>query len=983
MIEIIDIILQTTDVILTEWLNLFEVFNPITVLLWTIILILTLVLSCQITKTIVLSLITPFYERVLQVVGYCYSAIITNGLNSIKMRCYSYLWFKLSTVKKQDYRGVFKAVNFSIQPHTNHTHPMARAEREAAHRFIDVLAQRIGRTSYNHSMNLCAQNAVSAGTRMYFHAKDFSMDYQLDKFEENSNLFKMIDVDYYVDMPSIMDGRYICFYSFEPKKICGQTHDGVYYVLPDGRIETHVNGGAKYTHDLWDYEHDHIVVDHWWGASLYLMEKRQISEDRVIIFMNPIRNVYSWFAWLIPGDRLGKRSLTKDNLAYSAYFKKEQNHVTKWFSFARYFDTDCVNIPSSVLTAASIRFNSSKDPAISDLERIFKSYGVVDVVLQSCLFHWISKNSNLIDYVKPISVTDLKGYQTLYPLVTEDPKQAMRHVGFAMSEEGVAPGRSYNNDCATVGYRIEDQRNVAVIPNDFITYRTEFMDCVLSTHVDGKITKIDRKNFGKGVPYEFEFMLEKMKRSTQRSLISRCRNFMFDVTWKVASFMKAEAYCKFASPRNISTLPMSHNLRMGQFIHSFSNNILQHTHWYAFKIHPKVLAERIMIKCQPQLPIISEDFSRMDATHNEYTIQASDFLLRAYFGDVKDLRDIQRNDKIRVINSLEDELMQMQLLENFTKGYTKFGVEYVINYINNTGSSATTLHNTIPNALKSYIALRMSGKSIIQAYNNLGVYGGDDSLDFNIDTKVLEKVSTKMGLKLKCETHLPGKSVPFLGRIFVNPWETMECIADVRRTISKLHLSSSPTSVPDFIALRRKAKGILITDSKTPLLRDWAEAILRVFKDNVSTTKLEQKFEEQLFDRSYWQKFDTPFVTPRYEETYSVVAENLGITEGDLLSYIDKLQKVNTFDDLDMEKLIQESPKSEMSVAHRGTIIPGKDNQICRYNERLQQCRRTNCMFEHPNKVVTTQPVIKIPHKSGAGRLSKPVDKTRRISSKV
>lgn len=103
-----------------------------------------------------------------------------------------------------------------------------------------------------------------------------------------------------------------------------------------------------------------------------------------------------------------------------------------------------------------------------------------------------------------------------------------------------------------------------------------------------------------------------------------------------------------------------------------------------------------------------------------------------------------------------------------------------------------------------------------------------------------------------------------------------------------------------------------------------------------------------------------------------------------MLNYIDKLQKVNTFDDLDMEKLIQEQPKSEMSVAHRGLIIPGKDNQICRYNERCQPCRRTNCLFEHPNKVVlTTQPTIKIPHKSGAGRVSKPVEKTRRVSSKV
>jgi hypothetical protein len=850
----------------------------------------------------------------------------------------------------------------------NHSHPDAAIYRCRANIAMSSLATMLGMRLYSVSMSASEQFSAVAGTRLYHHAKDLQMLPQHDALGPR-DLIKMTDVDYYVHLPDYLKGNYVVLYTFVPTAVAGSTADAAYRVTPNNQVETHVVGGGHYVHPLWDYETDHLIVDHWWGSVIYLVEQRNITEDRRLIFLNPVRKIYGPFGWIYPGNRPRHRRLVYDNVAYVKSLNKVGDRHVVTHSFSLVHDNTCALIDDKLLVSIKGRMLHMTKPTMSDIERILRSDKLDDAPTLAAILYQVMINPVLCDlvYFNPhYPITKIPKSDTSYtplgPLALEDGTSAMRTVGPMYALDGVHPKRGYNSDVSCLQGRIIDTKNpVTSVPPFYHACVDEFLKFMIPDDVAGTL-----------VPTNYDHIFEQWKRPTQRSLMDKVKHTLFmDKPWAVKAFQKAEAYAKITHPRNISTLPTGHNVRYGQFSYAFSEHVMKRQHWYAFGKTPNVVSKELHAKARVSQTASPTDINRLDGScgffHQKIVKGAA---LRAFALEYH-----------RELAKLIDQ-------EGEAKGFTSFNVFYLALFNTLSGSSATSWRNSTITACLCYIAYRISGRPPVDAYAALGMYGGDDGVSFDLDPAILSRVFAKTGLILKADLLQAGSAVPFLGRYYIDPWTVSDSIADVPRQLRKLHLSASPAAVPNHIALRRKAEGFLVTDPMTPVLSHWARAILRVTPhDELS----EQRYAHlTAVDMSYWAKYDNPFPpSADLDRVSDVVAESLG-GHLSVIALCAKFDAAQTMEDLDFGLILEDTPKVQIPATFKGQVLipnpgpsvkqqlktnarpnkskpaavvpPGKKgplkpvtkpnntavpNNKCRFFLKNKPCTRTDCKFEH------------------------------------
>lgn len=809
------------------------------------------------------------------------------------VRLYSYLvqWFSCfhDTSWREDFRGegfvemkVFKS----------HTHPTAAAMRSVANIMIDRLIYRLGFSPFSISMSNRDIRSGIKGTRDFWFAKDLSMPLHTDRLN-STHMIKLIDVDYYVDMPKILSyGLPIIIYTFQPILVADSVPDGRYYIQDD-EVRTFLNGGSNYSHPIWDYNTDCLVVDYWWGSRVYLVESKTMTDKtRRVYALCPARTVYGPLAWFIPGYRLRRRKFSHGPLNVNLYNDSESGlHI----SFSRNPCLVAADLPYKVFQTAIFRCSMSKDPSISDVERIFRmDQSIVDPCFCAGLF--IMSYKDLLRYscstdVHTVAAIDQSNYQTLTPLVTEDGKPTVRNIGPQYSGIGVAPSKSHNNDNSCVEGRVNSVRNKDIRPPPF------YFKCV----TEFLLFIIPDRYMHTGVPHSQAYVEQLQNRPTQRSMNDRFRFFSFLQKTVVTSFQKSEVYSKVTHPRNISTLNTDHRLRYGSFIYAWKDYI-KVVPWYAFSKHPKIISDRVYDLAQGADWLIPTDFSKWDGTHGKFLADFELSVLLRFFSP-----------------TYHREVKNLHQSQFKVKAVTKTGVFYDTGYTRLSGSSDTSDFNTLGNALVAYIALRHV-KEPVDAYNCLGIYGGDDGLTSNIDAKLYEKVSTKLGLCLKAECVRPGECVPFLGRVFLDPWSSTVSICDVRRRVASLHLSVTPKTVPPKVALANKAFGYLITDPNTPFISHWARKIL-------DFCKIDTKYKDLLrCDNSWFSQFDDPFYNPDPTSViaWTKVAEMLEVEPVELANICTRLFNSTSLEEMDLGIVFNKSINIEIPVAMGGQVLKPK-----------------------------------------------------------
>jgi len=813
----------------------------------------------------------------------------------------SYLIDKFSR-ERVDNRVLFKSVRVSEKTKhgkANHSHLKAATERCQGNMHATIFAQMMGRNLYSVSMSN-SERGTNDGDHYHYCAKDLQSKSRRDVLKDQ--LVILTDVDYYCDMEKYLTGNDILVHTFVPDKVAGSAMDSTYTVVDDDYIDMKVQGGANYKHQLWDYDNDHIMVDHWWGSCLYLVEQKEVGHQKRLIFLNCVKIIYGPFAWFLEGYRLIKRKLTYGNVTYMKRLDGEDDKtkVVHNFGYKNYHTS--VDVTDKALMTVFGRMKLSNKPNISDVERILRSYDERDAQTSAVILFEIlqdskfCQNTNML--TNPITMLP-ESYQTTAPLVHEVGTERHRIVTPPLMLGAAAPVKSLNNDTACLQGRVIDVKNkVESYPPFFWLCMDEFLKLLIP---DDQMRCLS--------PSDFEAQYEHFHRPTQRSLIEQCKHLMFnDESVGVKSFQKSEFYGKVTAPRNISTLPMGHNFRLGQYCLTLSEKVLKLQDWYCFGKHPSVIEQRICDLTIGFDTLEAIDINKCDGStgYIAHCLSVAVFM-RAFHQEY------------------HAEIQRLLAKEAHIAGVTSNGLYYECDFNTLSGSSITSLRNSTLNAFINYVCLRFKYDRAA-AYMLLGAYGGDDGGSRGCTAQELIKTFAKFGMSIKTQTVQKHEAFPFLGRIYLDPWTTQESVCDVKRQIVKLHGVCAPKHVPVEVAIHRKVNGFEITDRNTPVIKEWIDMIRRVIPkpDEKEFAKYNDAAGRR--DASYWSKFETPFCElVSHELAEKVIAETLDISVTELSDFRLELSMVASVSEMtNLHKFFKTAMKVEVTAAINGELLEGK-----------------------------------------------------------
>jgi hypothetical protein len=759
----------------------------------------------------------------------------------------------------------------------NHPHPIAAQYRQEANLFIEKVIATTGLTSFSVSAsNTDVKNGVG-GSRLVYVPKDATLDTPTRNKMEAHDAIKLIDVDYYMDMPQLITTmRPICMYTFTPTSVADQIEDSTYSFNENNEVEVQITGGARYKHKIWEYDHDTIMTHYWWGSIISAIEQRPTSsKNHKIVLIIPQIKIYGPLARLLPQTTLKYKQITFGGLNIIDTLDNIRKPITLMRSVGLPNVPVCITLPYNVLRSAIIKANESKHVSAADVERLFRldKYKLNNPEQIATEFLAVyRKFPDIIgnNEVVPGSLTaEDFNYQPIGPSVFEEGKITMRYVGVPLSKLGFSPREGLNSDTKCIEYRIKQHTNTKKWPNVFMKYVMEFNE-----HM------IPNSEMHKLVPTDMVDVYTNQSRPTQISIIEKARNWLFTNTDKVVSaFQKKESYPSIKAPRNISTVNGDVKIRYSCFVYAVKE-IMCRQEWFAFSLTPAELEDRMAIVADKANYLVAADGTAFAEHRSEYMIKAEAMLLARAFPQ----------DYIK-------EMLELHAQHYKCKGVTKYGVKYDTGTTRLSGGLETSYFNTYDMALLNYIALRSQYDSV-KAWNMMGIYGGDDSLTPNLPAAALKKVGTMTGYVFKTIHYDMSDPVGFLGRTWLNPWATKDNMYQLSRFVAKQHLTNTPSNITDGEVFMRRVESYMTTDYNTPLIRQWCEMITRVFGN--LTARQKKKFIGR-GEEAWFAQYNMPF-TQQLSSTHplmlDVAAEELGVTAGHLMNVMTLIDSINTIEDM-------------------------------------------------------------------------------------
>jgi len=320
------------------------------------------------------------------------------------------------------------------------------------------------------------------------------------------------------------------------------------------------------------------------------------------------------------------------------------------------------------------------------------------------------------------------------------------------------------------------------------------------------------------VPVDIEEVFNRQNKPQQRRILNES-DLLPHGDRKVASFVKREAYQKITDPRNISTINGCDKRDYSAFMYAFSEH-MKEFEWYAFGKSPVELASRVSEICQNAVyGAGNTDFHRMDGSVGEVARSLEKALMMAMFR-----------------HEYHDELHELMRSQVSLTGRTRFGVTYQTLLSRLSGSPETSPFNTSLSAFTAFLNFRMTkceGKYYTgeEAWQRLGVYGGDDGLTADADARIYAAAAKRVGQNLTCEMIPRGSvGVKFLARLYGPEVWFGDCnsMCDLPRTMSKFHTTVAlPESIKAVDKLIDKAHALSLTDSNTPVVGPFVRAVLK------------------------------------------------------------------------------------------------------------------------------------------------------------
>jgi len=799
------------------------------------------------------------------------------------------------------------------RPSRNHSHPRAAVERNAANDTIDDLIRASGFVPYSFQMSRTDVQRAQDGCLATHWPGDCHSPPRSDPVNAG-HIIKIVNVDYYIDPTDFFwTGQPILMYTFTPPTPAGTADDYKWTTINRGTVQLEIRGVTPFRHKLWDYNCSHLMRRIGGLTYTYTVECSPASPEWSYVLLTPcaVTGAYR-------GTKLRSRALTMDvETCSSRLIKLGLDRAAESNAIARKLKPPTI-LASAITTVAAMQHTDASwaiaTPGAytsvvvpSHLVETIRNQAALGNLVPHDLMSIIGRQYIDVDNdartaqsiihtclpltgVAPTSIpTKKKSDEDIhYRKITMEPgttKETLtgHKICQPVIDAGYMPMRSAENDRWTVKGRLEDVRNNKTPPPRYNKYQGEFLECLIphphrlipitcQQVVDAQTRPTQVANNQQAMPGLTDFMV------ALRDMVIHGSEHSNMLAWLVQSFQKGEvSKGPDKAPRNISTVPTEHCLLFSKYTRPFSDH-LKTQPWYAFGMHPDDVARRVHALVSGAGSVVETDFSSFDGTHSHY------------------LYDFELAVLLRGFHpQFHNEIREIHKSMTTAKARTGFGIAYDPDGSRLSGAADTSCMNSTDNAFVTFCAYRESGLTPAAAYAKLGLYGGDDGLSVDMVEKTYESTVNDIGLILKAISRLPTRPVGFLGRVYPNPAGSPAHIADVPRQLKKLHIV--PTRDPLYInkphvALYNRALSILVTDPQTPILADWARAMIRLTPDDsrIRDTRLDS-WCSQLFDGRHT-------LIPSPLMMSESVCSQLGITNARMLEYCQHLAELKSVDDI-------------------------------------------------------------------------------------
>lgn len=711
-------------------------------------------------------------------------------------------WLKQPTIDQNLCRVTFNELSLpKAKPKRKHTHGVSAALRDATTSFVDTYSELIGCIPYYYQMSRHDQSVLREGSRSYYWSKDIPV--QPRDFEP-TDLVTIIDTDFYIDMPLLLakNVRPYLISTCQPGAVSEST--GEYSFTFDANSEMHyrVSGGGYYHHKIWNYGLDNVVVYKTlfgipYGCAAYLVDKKQLDKHHQLILLTPIGY------WGVIGSLLfsfiGGATLKYVDIVRGNFLRLEIVNSDGTFRSTGVVNSfnECTVTAAIDDTIASIGRTSKID--LTNPQVMSLSDEISRVGSSALLEYHRAMIGRKCDVLFPVQQS-INAYQFKPSQYDPEAKCTMIPFMHPFVPGAFAPDVTKHNEEVCIDERVQKVKTDRSVSVEMFKLMKEF--CHHFIPVQHTL-----------IPCDDEFVHEQQDRPSQRRIIEES-SFMTVVHRVINMFMKKETYFDYKPPRPISVINGVDKVQYSKYIYSLSKGVLNVMPWYAFGKKPVEIARRVAHICSNAQMVCSTDFSKFDG-HVTEALRMFErmILLRAfrkeYHADVSRLHKSQYG----------------------MHGIGYFGTHYEQDYARASGSPETSCLNSIDNAFMAYVALRQH-LTPDEAWNSLGIYGGDDGLTPDVNADYYVKMCDVLGQVLTVEPVFRGQpGVKFLARQYSpNVWfgDDNSC-CDLFRQLQKIHTSVRlpPDATPDK-KLLEKCRCYWLSDRNTPIIGDFSDVVLKL-----------------------------------------------------------------------------------------------------------------------------------------------------------
>ena len=628
----------------------------------------------------------------------------------------------------------------------------------------------------------------------------------------------MVDVDYYVDdLEDMLVERFqpYLLYTLVPSAAAKDAGDYDYRFFSNGQVEYGVQGGGRYQHHIWNWDGDSLrIVTRFMGFDVamacYAVERRQMGPDHQLILLVPLVRTRNPFAvWMTQNRVQAKKLVRFDPISdkFVRFYVSKPGGLEVVTGIAGEYASSSVPASVDSIIASTARTISGKLTRQTVLSKLDVDLGTrkIDRTASEILLEFHLSKAPTKERISMVDAVRRFQWVKRAAEYDDDAKAGMTAFMAPLVHGGFVPDICLNNEQRMVEERVKKQTSKELPVSKFVM---DCMDEFVSMLVPDELKHRLR-------PVDVDEVYNRQSTPAQRAILDEAENT--ESTGVTKQFVKREAYGNVNDPRGISTICGPDKREYSRYMYAFTDLVMKPQPWYAFGKSPVDVANRVAeVASGAESTGANKDFKRMDGKHGNVL---HFFERKAYCAAFQP--------------EYHAKLLEVMDKHHHLKARTVFGIKYQTEFHRLSGGADTSVGNTLDTAFIAYLTYRMQDLSPQSAWRKLGIYGGDDGFDTDVDPAVAGRAALLVGQELDLEIIKKSEhGVAFLARRYgPDVWygDNNSC-CDIRRQLAKFHLTVNlPSKVSKEQKLREKAFSFSLTDKNTPILGEFVQKALALF----------------------------------------------------------------------------------------------------------------------------------------------------------